>query len=461
MMKRLLAILLLVITVAAIGFNQWPQDKSAAPVDLPLFPISKQDLVVSVTEQGTLGSANNTEIKCRVRGDNTITFVIESGTQVKKGDLLIELETLAIEEEISERTKFYHLAESDVARSAADVESAKIAIEQYEQGQFPSALAALNKARAIADSKLVNASNILNHTRMMSRSNYANERDVEEQEFAADQARLQMEIVKNDIDVLKQYTRKEQLVILNGDLQGAIATHEANKERALADKQRLDRALAELELCTIRAERDGLVIYPNSEQWEQAPEIEAGATVKKDQTLLLMPDLNQMEVKVGVHESVIDRMREGLDAFITLGDRQIVGKVNYVASVARPAGWWTGNIVKYDCVVGLPELEALKPGMSAEVQVIFAEYPNATLIPSNACVEITEGFVCWVKQGDQVILRPIKLGDGNAMFLQVLEGLVSGEQVVLDPLTHLPEAQQEVAAMVDSSENSQFRFEDL
>ena len=72
--------------------------------------MEQREVVVSVTEQGTLESANNTEIKCRVRGDNTITFVIESGTQVEEGEILIQLETLAIEEEISERTKFFHLA---------------------------------------------------------------------------------------------------------------------------------------------------------------------------------------------------------------------------------------------------------------------------------------------------------------------------------------------------------------
>ena len=39
--------------------------------------ITRGDLLVSVTEQGTLESSNNTEIKCKVRGWNTVIWVIE------------------------------------------------------------------------------------------------------------------------------------------------------------------------------------------------------------------------------------------------------------------------------------------------------------------------------------------------------------------------------------------------
>lgn len=460
-MKRFVILSLLLVASGLIAFAILPEPSANTSVEVPTYTVDQREVVVSVTEQGTLESANNTEIKCRVRGDNTITFVIESGTQVEEGAILIQLETLAIEEEISERTKFFHLAESAAARSRADVERAKIAIDEYQQGLFPSELASLKKDLAVAESRMLNATNRLNHSRMMSRSEYASELEVEEREFAAKQASLNVDLIQTRIEVLKEYTQQEEMVRLRGELQAAIATHEADLETALADKKRLDRALEELELCTIRAKRAGLVIYPNSQQWEEAPEIEAGATVKKDQTLLLMPDLGQMQVKVGVHESVIDRMKTGMAANVTLNRKPVSGQVSYVASVAQPAGWWTGNVVKYDSVVSLPNLSGLRPGMSAEVEVIFGQYPEALAIPANACVESSDGFVCWVKKNGQVLRRELDLGDGNEMFIVVRSGLQSGEQVILDPLTHLPEAQQEVAAAVEQASDSQFRYEDL
>jgi hypothetical protein len=60
--------------------------------------ITRGDLIVTVTEQGTLESSVNTEIKCKVRGAQIpIIWVIESGTEVEQGDELIRLETLEFE----------------------------------------------------------------------------------------------------------------------------------------------------------------------------------------------------------------------------------------------------------------------------------------------------------------------------------------------------------------------------
>ena len=52
-----------------------------------------------------------------------------------------------------------------------------------------------------------------------------------------------------------------------------------------------------------------------------------------------------------------------------------------VAEVTKPAGWWTGNEVRYDTLVELPPEGGLRPGMSAEVEVLIAEYENVLTIP--------------------------------------------------------------------------------
>jgi len=414
-----------------------------------LHTVTRGELLVSITELGTLESSNNTEVKCRVRGDNTITFVIESGTEVAAGDVLVELETLAIEEEISERTKFYHLAEAQVARSGADVERAKLAIAEYSEGRFISELAALEKNLAVADSRLLNAKNRLKHSEMLSRSEYASELELEEREFALSQAESAVKLTRTQIEVLQQFTKKEELVRLQGELKAAEATHKANVERAFADKQRLARAQEELGYCTIVAERAGLVIYPTGEEWKNAPEIEEGATVRKDQTLLLMPDLTQMQVKVGVHESVVKRVRAGMEANVMLNRKRIAAEVSDVASVAKPASWWTGNVVKYDTVVSLPSEAGMRPGMSAEVEIVLARHSDVVTVPAAACIETAQGFACWVQQPSGATRCTLDIGDSSNMFLLVREGIKSGEKVILNPLANVPEAQVEAARAVE------------
>ena len=166
-----------------------------------------------------------------------------------------------------------------------------------------------------------------------------------------------------------------------------------------------------------------------------------GATVRKDQVLLLMPDLTKMQVKVGIHESIIDRMRPGLKAFVTLPDQELEALVTNVASVTRPAGWWTGNVVKYDTIIELPSNKGLKPGMSAEVEVIMAVHEDVLTIPVAAVVETEQGDFCWVKTPEGVHKRSLQLGDSNDVFIVVGAGLKEGDEVVLNPTAYIQEAQ--------------------
>ena len=195
-----IGVLVAVASAAAIipGVNS---SRTLGPVSI--HTIKRGNLLVTVTEQGTLRSSNNTEIKCKVRGNNTIIWVIESGTQVNPGDELLRLDTLFIEEEISERTKYAHLARSAAARSKANVARAELAISEYLQGRFVSALKTLQKDLAIAESKLLSAKNMLGFAKMMAESDYASELEVEEKQFAVAQADEAGEVGAGELDVVK------------------------------------------------------------------------------------------------------------------------------------------------------------------------------------------------------------------------------------------------------------------
>jgi len=396
--------------------------------------IKRGDLLVTVTAQGMLESSENTEIKCKVRGRSTVIWVIDSGTVVEPGDELVRLDTLFIEEQIDERTKYALWSRSAAERSKADVARAELAVSEYEQGRYVARLMTLEKDLAVAESRLRSAEDMLAHARLMAGTGYVSELEVEEKEFALAQARLDVEVKATEIGVLKRFTKAEQLQTLKGDLAAVKATHQANAERAMADASRRDRALEELKQCVVKAEMAGLVIHPSAARWHNAPEIAEGATVHKDQVLLLMPDLSKMQVKVGIHESMIDRMKPGLSARVTLPNRTLRGTVSEVSPVTRPAGWWTGNEVRYDTIVKLPSVEGLRPGMSAEVEVLLARHEDVLMIPVAAVVETDKGDACWVATAEGARRRALKLGDSNGVFTAVEEGLKEGDEVVLNPL---------------------------
>jgi len=413
--------------------------------------ITRGDLIVTVTEQGTLESADSTEIKCRVRGQNTIIWVVESGSIVKPGDALVRLDTLAIEDAIAERTKVAHLTRSGAERAKADMARAELAIPEYLEGRYLTELMGLEKDLAIAMSNERTAQNMLDHVEMMAERGYVSGLELQEKRFAVTQAELHVGVTQTRIKVLKEFTKAMELETLKGDLNAARARYAAEAERAQMDVERRDLAVEELEHCVVKAERGGLVIYPSAEEWKRAPEIEEGATVHSDQTLLLTPDLSQMQVKVGIHESIIDRIKPGLAARITLPDQTLDGEVVSVAPVTRPAGWWTGNVAKYDTIIKLPSIPGLKPGMSAEVEIIVDRHENVLTIPVTAVVENEQGAFCWVMTTEGTKQRSVELGDTDDNFAVVTTGLQQGDEVILDPLASIEEAQTWALKPIDEA----------
>lgn len=401
--------------------------------------IKRGDLLVTLTEQGALESSDNTQIKCKVRGNSTINWVIESGTQVEPGDELVRLENKQIEDYLHERTKFVHLSRDAAIGFRAQATRAGLAISEYLEGRYRTELMTLEKDLAITEARLRTRKNMLDHTRLMSKSGYVSELDVEQKEFGVKEAKAEVKIKKTEIDVLKRFTKDEELVTLRGNWEAAKAAASGHEEVLAMDVARGALASQEIERCVVKAERSGLVIYPNSEVWKNVPDIAEGATVHKDQVLLLMPDLSKMQVEVGIHESMIDQIKPGMTARVSLPDRTLDGEVSSVSSVAQPAGWWTGNIVKYDAIIMLPVAKGLKPGMSAEVEVVMARHENVLMIPLAAVVETEEGNFCWVGTAEKAQRRSLQLGDSNELFIVVEAGLQEGDQVVLNPTTFVEE----------------------
>jgi hypothetical protein len=82
--------------------------------------------------------------------------------------------------------------------------------------------------------------------------------------------------------------------------------------------------------------------------------------------------------------------------------------------------------------------------MSAEVEVIMDRHEDVLTIPVAAVVETAEGDFCWVKTAGGVKRRSLGLGDTDDSFIIVEAGLKEGDEVVLNPLAFIEEAQTDV-----------------
>ena len=96
----------------------------------------------------------------------------------------------------------------------------------------------------------------------------------------------------------------------------------------------------------------------------------------------------------------------------------------------------------------------MKPGMSAEVEIILARHDDVVSVPAAACIETNDGFACWVQRELEVERRSLTVGDSNDMFLLAEEGVEEGERVILNPLANVQEAQDEAAQLLEESDES-------
>jgi HlyD family secretion protein len=414
---------------------------SSEPVKHLTHTITRGGLSVTVTENGAVESSNNKEIKCLVQGGSTVLWVIDTGTIVKPGDELVRLDQSKIEDKILQQRIVYETALANKITAESDVAVAEISITEYLEGTYQEDRSTIEKDIFEAEQNLRKAE--LSHQSMerLAAKGIVKSLQLEGEQFSVDSARKDLELKKTKLLSLDKYNKEKKLQELKSTLKAAqakLASFEASLE---LEKTRLTREEMQLENCVIKADTAGMVIFPSMAAWKDTPDIEEGATVREQQTLLMIPDVSQMQVKVGIHESKVERLKVGMTAKVQLQELTLEGTVGEIAEVTRPAGWWTGNVVKYDTIIKLEPHSGLKPGMSAIVDVVLAKHDNVLTIPVAAIVESGVGFYCWVQTADGEKQRVLKLGDSNDEFTVVLDGLSEGEQVVLNPLAFIEEAQ--------------------
>ncbi len=416
------------------------------------YTVGTRDLTVTVTERGFLESSENTEIKCKVRGANIpILWLIESGTEVKAGDILARLGTVQFDDRLKAVTHWRYSARSAAERSRADVATAKLAIAEYEDGKYRSELMTMQQSLAIAESDLRSRQNELDHIKMLADRGYESQLKVEEFTFYVQQARLRVEHLTTQEHTLTAYKKAMKLETLNGELKANEAKNQADEARVKQVEEQYPLCQADLANCDVKAEEDGLVVYPTTEPWKRAPEIQVGANVYMGQTLLIMPNLSKMQVKVSIPEARVHRVQSGQSATVRLADEEIIGTVDHVAAVTAPTSRWTGSIVTYDTTIKLPAIKGLMPGQSADVEVTIAKYENRLAIPVAAVIETAEGNFCWVKTPKGTRRRSLTLGDTNDVFILVEAGLTEGDEVLLHPLAFVDETKTQILKPLDKA----------
>jgi HlyD family secretion protein len=190
--------------------------------------------------------------------------------------------------------------------------------------------------------------------------------------------------------------RSEELAVKNlvsdSDLLAARTTAEAARagyESALAQIKRaegmLSQAQDQLAKTVIYAPMDGTVSQRTSEVGERV----AGTGQYGGAEIMRVADLANMEVRVNVNENDIVNVKIGDKARISIDaypNRQFTGTVKEIASAAKTTGLQTQEeVTNFQVKIRIADKDvALRPGMSAAVDIETRTVENVVAVPTQA-----------------------------------------------------------------------------
>ena len=191
------------------------------------------------------------------------------------------------------------------------------------------------------------------------------------------------------------------------------------------------------------APADGLVVYandPNRAFGSNQPQIEEGATVRERQKIFSLPDITRMQVNTKVHESQIDKLapsrmkaRIRVDAF---ANEVLNGTVLDVAPLPDSTNFFSSDIKVYTTKVRIDDpLSGLKPGMTAQVEILVDRKENVLTIPVLAVLQYHGKDHVTKKIDDRFVQTDVELGVSNEKYVEVLKGLNEGDIVAMSPIS--------------------------
>jgi HlyD family secretion protein len=157
---------LLVLLVGGIGYWQAKKSANAAPT-YQTQPVTRGNLSMTVTANGTLQPVRTTSIGSELSG-TVLKVNVDVNDVIKKGQVLVELDTAKLRDQILRSRAAINAANARVAQAAATVKEARAGLARFEEvarlsgGKVPSkaeldaSRAAL--ARAVADAASAQAS---------------------------------------------------------------------------------------------------------------------------------------------------------------------------------------------------------------------------------------------------------------------------------------------------------------
>ncbi len=205
-------------------------------------------------------------------------------------------------------------------------------------------------------------------------------------------------------------------------------------------RSRLERMRQQVAQSVVKAPVSGIVIKPTQRGEDKSKTIERGISVAQGDLLLSIGDLSGLTVRATVDEVDIGRVKIGQTVIVT-GDAflstPLHGKITHISAQAQKSMTGLG-VPLFSLHVTVKTLtpeqkEIIRLGMSANLQVLVYNNPQAVLVPIGA-IRTSEGrhfaFV-WDPSSGERRETEVETGITTLDSVEITRGIVAGDRVAV------------------------------
>lgn len=392
--------------------------------DLPTVIAQWQPLTIQVQANGVVQAKEKANLSPQEAG-RIMHLYAHEGDQVVAGQVIALMDNVRLQSQVNQyraavnraklnlseklhgnRPEEISQSEFQVKAAAANVDQARIGLRQAEE--------TFSRYRSLAENGAIS---------QLELNQYKHEAQQQQANLTLAQAQLQAQ-------------QQVLLQVRHGARPEEIAQAQATVAEAEAQWQSYQTQLSET---LVRAPFSGTI----TRQFAQAGDFVTptpAATSSEGSPSTSIAELSRgLEIEARVPEASIAKIQIGQRVKVELDvypGQLFTGRVNSIA----PAAIKQENVTYFKVgIVLVKPGRPLKVGMNARLVLQVAQVQKALVIPLAAVITQKDGTTgVLLQRQDQAYFQPIKVGQVTSDQIQVLQGLRSGERVLLSPPTNQP-----------------------
>lgn len=433
-------------------------------------PVRRGPLRFSTIAAGNLRARDTMRLSSAVEGRTTILSVAPEGSQVKKGEIVCELDaTVMVQSRIEQtirvanadaaKVKATQLLEIQRSQNTSDIRAARQNLEFAEQdlamfleGERGLELESAQQDIDLAREELQRAEGRLSWSVKLSERGFLTGSELEADRISQHRAEVELRRAQQQLDLLQRFVqprRESELRAAREEAEQELGRVELQARARLVDlesdlrssgaaldleREKLSRLEEQIAKATLRAPCDGYVVYAQRD-WDDPP-IAAGVEVREREEILSVPNTQAMTAEIKLHETVLRQVAIGMPCRITLDalpSLKLEGRVAFVAAMPDQNSRWSNPTTRvYRTEVEISSMvPGPRPGMSCSVEILIDEIQDALYVPVQSVFRDRRTNVAFVQRGETIERRVVQVGRYNQLWVQVLDGLSEGEIVML------------------------------